>query len=183
MIKKTISSIFIVPTLQFQKDCLKDNGFINGYIKDELNELEYENVIYLLFKPSNLDKFREFLADEYEKTKNLIDEYDYEGGYVVIVYKLDEEYEKDFKLIQQGKYSKTSKSFQKLFPQNVIIKTPTGYKEEKSLQYRIFNKTKDLIQFWEDKLCIDFDDDFEVWDGWEETLETLNINKIKNNKK
>jgi len=178
MIKKTITSIFIIPTLQLPKNALKDNGFVNGYIRDELNELDYKNVAYLLFKPSNIDRFREFLANEYERTKDLIDDYDYEGGYVVVVYKLDDSFNKDFSLIKQGKYSKTSKSFQKLFPETVMISKPTGDKEEKSLQYRIFNKTEDLVKFWEDKLCIDFDEDFEVWDGWEEKNEILNINNI-----
>ena len=59
-IKKNITSIFIVPTLGFPKDSLKSNGFINGYIKDEGKDAEYENSIYLLFKPENLDRFREF---------------------------------------------------------------------------------------------------------------------------
>jgi len=179
MIKKTITSIFIVPTLQVPKGALKNNGFINGYIKDKLSSLDYEEVIFLLFKPSNLNKFKEFLDGEYERTKNVIDDYDYEKGYVVVVYKLDEHFQKDFKLVKQGKYSKTSKIFQSLFPRTVTIFRGTMDKEEFSLQYRIFNKTQDLVDFWEDKLSVDFDDDFEVWEGWDEEKEILNINELK----
>lgn len=175
----------MVPTLQVPKDALQSNGFINGYVKDDGREDDYKDSIYLLFKPNNLDKFREFLDSEYERTKNVIEDYDYEDGYVVVVYKLNEKYTKDFQLIRKGKYSKTSEEFQKLFPTTVKIVKNGLSRDEISLQVRIFKKSKDLIEFWEDKLGIDFTElfgeDFEVWDGFNEKKEILNINKIKEN--
>jgi hypothetical protein len=178
-IKKTITSIFMVPTLKIPKDLLKDNGFINGYIKDGSREVQYENCIYLLFQPADLDKFREFLDSEYERTKSLIDDYDYEKGYVVVVYQLDSKFAKDFDLVKRGKYSKTSNSFQALFPKVIKIKKNGLHKDEISLQYRIFNRTEDLIKFWEEKLGVEFEDDQEVWHGFEEENEILNIEKLK----
>ena len=62
--KHTITSIFIVPTLSIGKEKLLDNGFVNGYIKDGRRDAQYENAVYLLFKPKDLDKFREFLDKE-----------------------------------------------------------------------------------------------------------------------
>lgn len=178
-IKKTITSIFIVPTLSIGKEKLVDNGFINGYIKDGGRDVQYENAVYLLFKPENLDKFREFLDDEYERTKQIIDDYDYEDGYVIVVYELSSRLEKDFELIKQGKYSQTSKKFQEIFPKIVKLKRNGLLKDEVSLQYRIFNKTLDLKQFWEEKLDVVLDDDNEVWDGFFEENEILNLDKIK----
>ena len=180
-IKKTITSIFIVPTLSIGKEKLVDNGFINGYIKDGEREVQYDNSIYILFKPENLDKFKEFLDEEYERTKYIIDDYDYEDGYVVVVYQLNSKLDKDIELIKQGKYSQTSPKFQEIFPKIVKLKRNGLLKDEVSLQYRIFNKTKDLIQFWEDKLDIEFDDSYEVWDGFFEENETLNLDKLKEN--
>lgn len=181
-IKKNITSIFIVPTLKVPKDALKGNGFINGYIKDLRKEDQYEDSIYLLFKPKDLDKFREFLDYEYERTKTVIEDYDYEDGYVVVVYQLDNKYKKDYDLVRQGKYSKTSANFQKLFPKVVKITRNGLHKDEISLQYRIFNKAEDLVNFWEEKLGIDLEasigKDFEVWDGWDESKEILEIDKI-----
>ena len=52
-------------------------------------------------------------------------------------------------------------------------------KDEISLQYRVFNKTEDLKTYWEEKLGVDFDDDWEVWDGFDLDKETLNLDKIK----
>jgi len=178
-IKKTITSIFIVPTLSIGKEKLVDNGFINGYTKDGRREIQYDNAVYLLFKPENLDKFKDFLDDEYERTKSIVDDYDYEDGYVIVVYQLNSRLEKDFELIKQGKYSQTSPKFQEIFPKIVKINKNGVQKDEVSLQYRIFNKTEDLRKFWEEKLDIEFDDSYEVWDGFFEENEILNLDKLK----
>ena len=182
-IKKNITSIFMVPTLKVPKDALRSNGFINAYIRDDRRDDQYKESIYLLFKPKELDKFREFLDNEYERTKTVIEDYDYEDGYVVVVYQLNEKYKKDFTLIKQGKYSKTSSDFQKVFPKIIKIVKNGLHRDELSLQYRIFNKATDLVDFWEEKLGIDLKttvgNDFEVWEGWDEQKEILELNKIK----
>jgi hypothetical protein len=178
-IKKTITSIFIVPTLSIDKEKLADNGYINGYIKDARREVQYDKSIYLLFKPRNLDRFRAFLDQEYERTKSILDDYDYEDGYVVVVYKLNERLSSDIELIKQGKYSQTSPKFQEIFPKIVKITKNGLRKDEVSLQYRVFNKTEDLRKFWEDKLGVEFDDDMEVWSGFIEDNEIMNLEKLK----
>ena len=175
----------MVPTLKVPKDALRANGFINGYIKDLGQEDQHPESIYLLFKPENIDKFREFLDSEYERTKTVIEDYDYDNGYVVVVYQLDKKFNSDFKLIKQGRYSKTSKDFQKTFPKVIKINKNGLNRDEISLQYRIFNKSDDLKDFWEEKLGIDFNsvigEDFEVWEGYDETKEILQLNKLKEN--
>ena len=182
-VKKTITSIFMVPTLGINRELLKDNGFINGYCRDSNRDVQYQGSIYLLFKPTDLDKFRSFLDAEYERTKAVIDDYDYEDGFVVVVYELKSKYKKDFNLIREGLYSKTSQDFQNLFPKIVKIKQNGLNRDEISLQYRVFNKTEDLKQYWEDKLGVTFDDDMQVWDGFDVEKETLNLNKLKENVK
>ena len=173
----------MVPTLKVPKDALRSNGFINAYIRDDRRDDDYKESIYLLFKPKDLDKFREFLDNEYERTKTVIEDYDYEDGYVVVVYQLNEKYKKDFTLIKQGKYSKTSSDFQKVFPKIIKIVKNGLHRDELSLQYRIFNKATDLVDFWEEKLGIDLKttvgNDFEVWEGWDEQKEILELDKIK----
>ena len=178
--KRTVTTIFMVPTLGFPRDALLGNGFINGYSKDGGREVQCENCIYLLFKPKNIDKFRVFLENQYATNNNIVEDYDYEGGYVVVVYKLNKEFEKDFSIVRKSKYSKTSKKFQELFSR--IIKLRPG-KDEISLQYRIFNKTEDLVKFWEDKFDVEFDKNQEVWKGWDDDDETLYINKIEEKSK
>lgn len=178
-LKKTITSIFIVPTLNIDREKLKNNGFINAYIKDASREVQYENSVYLLFYPKDIDRFKEFLDDEYERTKSIIDDYDHENGFIVLVYKMNPKFKADFNLIKSGKYSKTSMEFQRLFPKIVKLKKNGLYKDEISLQYRVFNKTEDLRKYWEEKIGIEFDDSMEVWQGFIEEKETLFIDKLK----
>lgn len=170
----------MVPTLKIPKKELLNNGFLNGYINDKNHENIYDNAVYVLFKPSNLDEFKSFLEDEYERTKDIIEDYDYNEGFVVVVYKLDPVFKKDFDIIKTGKYSQTSEKFQKLFPKTIEIVAKGVPSKEYSLQYRIFNKTADLFNFWEEKLGVNFDEKFEVWEGFDLNRETLDINK--NNK-
>ena len=176
---KTITTIFIVQIFSIGKEKLTNNGFVNGFIKDSRRDVQYKDSVYLLFKPEDLDKFKVFLDSEYEKTKSIIDDYDYEEGYVVVVYQISPRLMPDIELVKQGKYSKTSSKFQQIFPKIVTIKKNGFQKDELSLQYRVFNKTEDLKQFWEDKFDVVFDDDMEVWSGFSEDYETLDLDKIK----
>lgn len=174
----------MVPTLNIPKGALRTLGFINAYQQDMDRDMDYgeDKVIYLLFKPEDMAYFREFLDAEYDRTKFLIEDYDYPGGYVVLIYKLNQSYKRDFNLVKKGKYSKTSPSFQKMFPKIIKIMKKGLHRDEISLQYRVFNRTPDLIEFWEKKLGMEFTDDMEVWNGWEESKEILNMMEIKNEK-
>jgi hypothetical protein len=179
--KKTITSIFMVPTLKIDREKLKENGFINGYCIDKRKDAHYDGCVYLLFKPEDLDKFRSFLDEEYERTKQVIDDYDYEDGYVVVVYKLDTDWDKDFAYVREGLYSRTSKEFQDLFPETIVVKRSKKQlpKQEKTLQHRVFKKSEELKEYWEEKIDITFTDDMELWDGFHIENETLDLEKLK----
>ena len=178
--KKTITSIFIVPTVGISREQREKNNYLNGYIKDKIKDMEYgEDSVFLLFRPKDIDKFREFLDEEYARTKSIIDDYDHKGGFVVVVYKLDGRWQHDFKLVRQGKYSKTSLSFQSQFPKTITIDRGRVKSEQLSLQYRIFNKAEDLVKFWEDKFDVQFDTEQELWEGFDEENESLTEEKLK----
>lgn len=177
--KRTITSIFIVPTLKIPPDRLLDNGFINGYIKDIQWEVDYGDCVYLLFRPKNLHKFQQFLDDEYERTPLLQEDYDILPDYIVLVYKLDTKYEKDFNLIKQGKYSKTSQEFQELFPKMKKITKDGKNTEIASLQNQIFNKSDTLKKYLEEELNIIITPNMEIWKDFNIEKESLNIEQIK----
>jgi hypothetical protein len=178
-LKKTISTIFMLPTLKIPKERLTENGFINCYELDEEHDVKYPNCVYLLFKPTNFRTFRAFLDEEYERTTNIIEDYDYGKGFVVVVYKLDPKYINDFKLIRSGRYSKTTKNFQSIFNKTIKILRNGSPSEEVSLQFRIFNKTKDLVDFWEEKMGIRLEKDMEVWQAYEKERESLTATKLE----
>lgn len=178
-LRKTINTIFMVPTLKIPREKLRDNGFINGYESDGGQEIPYPNAVYLLFKPKDLHAFKAFLDEEYERTTNIIDDYDIGNGFVVVVYKLDKRYEYDFKLIRLGKYSKTSQDFKNEFNKTVRIQKDGKSIDEVTLQYRIFNRTQDLINFWEDKMGTTLDKHQEVWVDYDYDREVLTSVKLQ----
>lgn len=178
-ITKTNTAIFILPSLKIDREDLAKNNFINAYSEDHLRDEQYKDCIYLLFKPPDLDVFREFVDKERERTKQLIDDYDIPGGYVILVYKLNEKYKKDYALVREGKYSKTSREYQELFPKVAKIVRGGLYQDELSLQLRVFRRTPDLIDFWEKEFEMTFDDDQELWFAYNKEKETLTQEKLE----
>jgi hypothetical protein len=177
--KTTITTLFMVFPLRISKNKLLENGFINAYIKDEMNDIQYEDCIFLLFRPEFPSRFRKFLNLEYERTKAIINDYDYPNGFVVVVYKLDSRFALDYELVKQSKYSKTSKDFQNQFPKNVEIVKDGKSIEEKTLQYRIFNRTPDLVEFWRKRNLFPMKEVQELWFGFDEAKEILTETKLK----
>lgn len=180
MLKKTICSIFMVPTLGISKELRTKYGFLNGYVGDIQREDYGDDYIHLLFQPSDNDIFQDFVSQEYDRTDQLIEDYYYDDEFVVLIYKLDSRWKLDFELVREGKYSKTSREFQKLFPQVAKIVDSKGlHRDRISLQYQIFKKTTDMKEYWENKLGTSFTDDMEVWDKYDHTKEILNIKNVK----
>jgi hypothetical protein len=174
----------MLPTIKLPILKLKKAGFLDSYLKDDMSDIKYKNCIYLLFKPNDIDLFKDFLDSEYERTKQIIEDYDYEGGFVVVVYKLSQKWKEDFNLIKQGKYSQTSDGFQKVFPKVIKLMKNGLHRDELSLQYRIFNKTNDLIEYWQDKLGITYwDEDMEVWSEFKIENETLTKKVLNESRK
>lgn len=173
---KTITSIFMVPTLAIGRDRLLKHNFCNAFCHDEDHEIKYENCIFLLFHNKDIDKFREFLDEEYERTKQLITDYNYQDDYVVLVYELNDRFKEDFAKIKKGAYSKTSKEFQAMFPEKVPVTGGMSY----STQYRVFNQTEDLIKFWQDKLDVVLESGQELWEMYDENKEILSKKTFKN---
>ena len=177
---KNVTTLFLVRPIGLTPLDIDKYGFINAFVGDANQDHQYENCIYLLFKPSDMDSFMDFIEDQRQKN-DVVDDYDYNDGYVVIVFRMNLLYSSDYELVKQGLYSKTSRTFQNLFPKVIKIVKNGKHRDEISLQYRIFNRTQDLIDFWEEKLGVRFSQDQEVWQGFHTERETLNIENIKNN--
>lgn len=171
---KTVTCLFMLPTLKLGKTNLVDNGFINAYVIDAQRETQYENSIYVVFKPRNTHRFNSFLNELYDSGK-AIDDYDYDGGIVVVVCKLNPDLNSDFELVRKGAYSKTSEKFQNLFAKLI---NPGTAREEFSMQYRIFNKAKDVKIYWENRMGVVLDDNSEVWTGFFLEYETFNLRQV-----
>ena len=178
---KTITSVFIVPTLKIDREDLFNNNLINGFIAD-INKEEYldEDVVFLLFKPKDLNIFRKFLDKEYNNNPALIEDYDYEPNYIVLIYELNKDFKNDFDLIKQSKYSKVSQNFKDLFPKRVINFLKNPRIDQQSIQHLIFDKDIRLIEYWEKELKTDIirESDIDIWPGFNLEKEILDIEQI-----
>lgn len=174
----TATTMFLVPGLGFNIDTIRYRyGFINAYLADVDYDM-YENAVYLLFKPKDMHTFQTFL--ERSEGPRIIDDYDYEGGYVVVVYEFPSEFRQEFKMFMKGKYSQFREKYRVLLPQvdSKIDKEGNPFTEY-SLQFMVCHKAKALKDYWEKKLEIELDEEDEYWSVPDIKRETLNIEKIK----
>jgi hypothetical protein len=174
VVSRTINTLFMVPTLRLTLEQLIEHGFIDAYEIDSLRDEQYEDAVYLLFKPANPVRFEMFIESQLVRN-GLIDEYDYENGLVVLVYKLDPAYKTDLDLVKSGKYSETSKIFQELFKQRVNIEIEGVPSTEDSFQNMVFNKSPILVEHWRKEANIEIPVDREYWSMYNIDKETLKL--------
>lgn len=165
---------FLEPGKVNTAEILRKFNFKEAYFYDAQHPTEVENPVFLLFQPQNLDEFQEFVKLEYEESY-LVEDYDYPDNYVVLVYKFPEIYKDDYKLIRQGRYSRTSYSYQSLFPEK---------KEGVTSTYNlIFKRDKRLRKAMEERYNTIMDEEDELYHFPDMRKETLDITKILNAKK
>lgn len=178
----TSSSIFLLKGLGLALKDLKKLDFINAYIDDKDHEPHYENAVYLLFKPTDMGEFRFWMMQEKERVGEMqIEDYDYDGGYVVVVYLFPDKFLREYKHWEKGEFSLFRQSYIKLFPTEVTTKgnLTTPATRAKSIYYHIFNRTSELKEYWEDVTQEEIEEDMELWSSPDLDKETLDIDKIK----
>lgn len=179
MMVDTISTMFLLPGLGLKLEEIRFRfGFINAYIKDDDHE-PHDRGVYLLFKPDDLIEFEHFVQREKKRTPQLIEDYDYRGGYVVLLYIFPEEYLHEWKLFIKGKYSKFRDKYKVLLPDVESKIDSEGMPfTEMSLQCMIVFKAPALKQYLEEKFGEELEEDAEYWTKPSTKKETLNITKI-----
>jgi len=172
----TNTTLFLVPVLGLDVDGLVVNhGFINGYMEDKEQDTSSPCPVFLLFRPDDLIEFQKFVDQEYKRTDNLVLDYDYDGGFVVLLYEFSEKFHKDYRRFIKGKYSKFSLAFTARLP--AYEKNPDGsISSEISLQRNIVLKIPDFVALLEE----DFETEIpgECWSIPDKTTETLDIEKV-----
>lgn len=176
--RKTCSSLFLLAGIGLTRRSLLKYGFLSAYIDDSTHEPHWKDSIYLLFRPDNVAQLQLFLTGEMSKGI-VVDDYDYPGGYVVIVYKFPDKYMIEYNLFLQGKYSKFRKEYKDLCP-DVIRVLKNGVEEDTySLHYHVFNKSEYIKKYWEERLETSISPEMEMWSSPDiEGKETLDINNL-----
>lgn len=172
----TNTTRFLLRGLSLFKKDLDGYGFLNAYLDDADHEHHYENSVYLLFKPTDMGAFEWFVDSEKIRTPLFLEEYDYPKGYIVLVYKFPAEYMEEYRLFLKGKYSKFRDKYKELFPMTTEAKTNKGITYNKQTFYsHIFSRSKEMREYWENKLDATLEDDAEFWDKPNREKETLHI--------
>ena len=160
----TVSNLFYVPMFKIGRPKLAKHGFVNSYLFNGESEEQIENAIYLLFKPDNMELFNDFVEELREKKVPIIGENDYPDGFVLLTLQLPSKYQKDYDLIWEGAYSKTSEDFQKTIPSYVKYNKPNGVSvTDMTIQHMIFSRYEFLRRHWESSLNIVMEDTQELW--------------------
>lgn len=169
------STLFLMPILGIGWRDVKKLGFCNCYLRD-VNKQEYEDmeVVMLLFQNKGDDKFRYFVEKEKARTPLFIDEYDYEEGYIVLVYEFPEELKEDYHKFKKGEYSKLSKEFLKKTPETTPdkVRATVQYADGSTAEQMVSAPNMAYMTITRDPLWIDtlkefFGEDIPFEDGRE----------------
>lgn len=179
---KTCTTIFLLPGIGHTRKDLLKYGFIGAYLDDINHSTHYENSVYVLFKPEKMEEFQKFLSNEHAKNKLILEDYDYEGGFTVIVYLFNDKFQAEYELFLQGKYSQFSSEYTKLFPKSVKVIDPEYNVEvyKTSLQHHIFTRSNLIKKYWEKKIGQKLPSDMELWSSPDMSKEVLDISLFQN---
>lgn len=183
----TDTSRFLLPCFGISYRKLVDLGFINCFLSDKDREPTNETDIhlYLLFKPSGNQVYllNKMVEDFEKKDKDhlvLLEDYDYEGGFTILVFRFPEKYRNDYKLFLDGGYSRFSEDFKNTFPEEKQIGFDEfGTIKGKSLQWMVVHKDNKLRKYQEKKYGIDLSDAPEYYHKIIMEDEVLDIDAIR----
>jgi len=175
--KMTISNLLIVPILGIPRKILDQHGLINSYLYNKEEEQQMDYVIHLLFFPSNMEEFNDFLEKQRMDGREIIQEKDFNNGLILITFPLTKDFDDDYKKIWKGEYSKISYKYRLKVPAVIDSYDVFGRKSSTmSLQHRIFNKEQELKKEWEDEFNMALDSTQELWRKPSVENETFDIN-------
>lgn len=161
LFKYNCSTLFILkPVVGESYGSLRENyGFINSYLKDKAREDLSGDLLFVLFKPEDFEYFGMFVSEQIAENHNFIEDYDYTDGYVVIVYKIPQVMKEDFEKFKKGEYSKFSHIIKNCYKKEI----KSFIDPNKSFQWKVFDKSKELKKELEDFLDVQFTKDMELW--------------------
>lgn len=163
LLKRTVSNMFMVPLLKIGRPILDEHGLINSFLYNAEEDVVYENALHLLFNPPSIDGFNLFVTREKGKNPAFIDELDYPGGLVILVYQLPPKFKADYDKIWEGRYSELSESYKSAIPSIMQMKEGNRVINSLTLQHMVFGKLDVLKVHWETRFNVTMENDQELW--------------------
>lgn len=171
--KRTKTTMFLVPALGFTPAKLKTLGFVDAYLMDINREKTYKDALYLLFKPSERHSFELFIEENKDK---ILDDYDYDEGYIVVVFQFPIRFIANYDTFLQGKYSKFTSDYKELF------RRPSGNTAtDEDSAWLIINKHPDMRKKVEEAIGQLLPLDSEIASVPSSTVESLDFYEMYKN--
>jgi hypothetical protein len=166
LLKYNESTYFLLPSFGLTARELNAAGFVNSYLMHEnIPKTTDEDVwIYLLFKTNDvtIKNFHNFLW-EMRFQKSLIDHWGCKHDYWVAVIKLHKQFEDDFMLFIEGRYSEFSQLFKNTIPKEVTLLQNNELVTVPTTMHEIITKNDKMKKFVENELNIRLSVDDEYW--------------------
>jgi hypothetical protein len=167
LLKYNESTYFLLPSFALTIRELESAGFVNSYlIHENVPKVKVDGVwIYLLFRTDtpNLQKKMAELIWQLRLKKVFVDHWGYDKDYWVVVLELYEEYEDDFVLFTEGRYSEFSQKFINTIPKEVTLLRNNQLVTVPSTMYQIITKEPAIKSFVEREMNTKINSDEEYW--------------------
>lgn len=187
----TDTTTFLLPCLGMSLEELLKLGFVNCYLLDKNREKinEKDVPLYLLFHPDEKQLIKlstkiELLEEEDPIHSVYLEDYDYEGGYVILVLKFPTRFKKDYNRFLKGRYSLFSDEFKDYYVKEKEVEFINQRDEVeklagKSKAWMIVSKDEKWKKYQESKYDISLEDCFEYYHLYKIEDETLDIDLLK----
>lgn len=164
-----VSELFLKPLLNIESNKLQELNYKNTYLFNAMDGERFKcDVIYLLFETEDLP-IDIFITEQEQKGTVILEKHSFDN-LKLLCFLLPLNFKEDYEKIIEGKYSKVSHEFKKLFPK-------FANKEVRSLQHMVFNKDKYLRKYWEQELDTVFTPEMEYWKLYDINKETFKYEK------
>lgn len=163
-----VSELFLKPLLGIEPNKFKELNYVNTYLFNAMDGERFKcDVIYILFETDDLS-IDIFIAEQEQRGVTILEKHSFDN-LKLLCFLLPLQYKQDYEKIIEGKYSKVSKEFKKLFPK--FVNRAIG------LQHMVFNKNPYLRKYWEQELDTVFTPEMEYWKLYDINKETFKYEK------
>lgn len=162
--KRTKTTLFMLQTIFPNNSLVATEYFVNAFIDDALFKHDLTRCIFILFKIEPKNPRWIMLAQKLRSKPEFVLEYF--GGMqdgkhlMMMVFRIPEKYAAEYDNFIDGKYSKFSEDYKKLFPRHVYNEKAQPIE---SVIWQALYKADDLKKRMEDFLDTEFGPEDELW--------------------
>lgn len=162
--KRTKTTLFMLPTIFPNNSLISTEYFVNAFIDDTKFKHSLNGVIFILFKTDPKNYKWQMLAQKLRSKTEYVLEYfcgmQDDKYLIMMVFKVPDKYTNEYQYFIDGKYSKFSENYKKLFPRHVYDERA---QPKESTIWQALYKSEELRKSMENFLGVEFAPEDELW--------------------